>query len=381
MSASTRSNTGSAATSAGGRSPAWWRSAASPSVFSATVFPPVLGPLTTSARRPPRSRSIGTAAAGSSSGCRAASSLTSSETSTGAPRQPRESVPHASARSISAAASTSAASASARAPTASESSRRIRVASSRSAPATSDWRLLSSTTANGSTKRVWPEPDESWTIPGTLRRALAFTASTGPAAALGHELLLQVLAERRVAREPAQLLGDAVAALAQLLPQPPEQRRGDVAEIGAVLLDAALERVGERRQRRVDPRRPLPEQWRELGGLVERAAQREPAAHGRGDPRERVGREHAAARRELRRVAHVCDPLQRRLRGLVEQRDGLRGEGLAPRDLVRLVRRRQAARQRRPRRRAGCLGEPLGDRGEVQCLERVLTHAPSVRAR
>ena len=44
MSASTRSNTGSDALSAGGRNPAWWSSAASPSVFSATVLPPGVRP-------------------------------------------------------------------------------------------------------------------------------------------------------------------------------------------------------------------------------------------------------------------------------------------------------------------------------------------------
>ena len=64
-------------------------------------------------------------------------------------------------------------------PTCADSSRRIRSTSSRSAPAASESRLLSSTTANGSTKSVWPELEESWTMPGTFERALAFTASTG----------------------------------------------------------------------------------------------------------------------------------------------------------------------------------------------------------
>ena len=179
MSASTWSKTGSAAVSAGGRSPDWCSSAASPSVFSATVLPPVFGPLSTSARRPPRSRSIGTADLGSSSGWRAPTSRTSSETSTGAPFQPRESVPSASVRSIRPVASTAAASSAAASPTEADSSRRIRSTSSRSALAASDWRLESSTTSKGSTNSVWPESDASWTIPGTLRRALALTASTG----------------------------------------------------------------------------------------------------------------------------------------------------------------------------------------------------------
>ena len=179
MSARSRSKTGSTARAAGGRRPDWCRSAATPSVFSATVLPPVFGPLMTSARRSPRSRSIGTAVAGSSSGCLAPSSRTSADGSTGAPRQRRDSVPRARTRSSAPVASTSAVSACAFAPADAERSPRIRSASSRSAPAASDWRLLSSTISNGSTNSVCPEPDESWTMPCTLRRALAFSASTG----------------------------------------------------------------------------------------------------------------------------------------------------------------------------------------------------------
>jgi hypothetical protein len=153
--------------------------AASPSVFSATVLPPVFGPLITSARRRPRSRSIGTAVAGSSKGWRAPTSRTSSFTATSAPRHARETEPLATVRSIAAVASTSVSSTSARSPTARDSSRRMRSASSRSSPATSECLLFSSTTSKGSTNSVWPESDESCTMPGTLRRALALTASTG----------------------------------------------------------------------------------------------------------------------------------------------------------------------------------------------------------
>src|SRR6266511_3728860 len=133
----------------------------------------------TSARRAPRSRSIGTAVAGSSSGCRVPTSATWSETSTAVPCQRRETVPHATAMSIAAVASTSAARGSAAAPTAADSSRRIRSTSSRSAAAASERRFVSSTTSNGSTNRVCPEPDASWTMPPIRRRALAFSASTG----------------------------------------------------------------------------------------------------------------------------------------------------------------------------------------------------------
>ncbi len=61
MSASTSSNTGRLAFTAGGRSPHWCISAARPSVFMPTVLPPVFGPDTTTPRMPRRSRSIGTA--------------------------------------------------------------------------------------------------------------------------------------------------------------------------------------------------------------------------------------------------------------------------------------------------------------------------------
>ena len=81
------------------------------------------------------------------------------------------------------------------APTAAESSRRIRATSSRSALSASRSRFESSTTANGSTKSVWPEPELSWTMPGTLPRADARSASTGRPPRVGDEVVLQVLAQ------------------------------------------------------------------------------------------------------------------------------------------------------------------------------------------
>ena len=72
MSARIRSKTGRRAAAAGTRSPHWWSIASRPSVFRATVLPPVFGPETTSARVPASGRSIGTAVAGSSNGWRAA---------------------------------------------------------------------------------------------------------------------------------------------------------------------------------------------------------------------------------------------------------------------------------------------------------------------
>ena len=179
MSARTWSNTGSSTWSAGGRSPHWCSSAASPSVFSATVLPPVFGPEMTTARSSPGSRSIGTAVAGSSSGCLAPRRITPALRVTRVPRHRRERPAHARARSISPVASTRATMPSAWSPTVRESSRRIRVTSSRSALSASRSRLESSTTANGSTNSVCPEPELSWTMPGTAPRADARSARTG----------------------------------------------------------------------------------------------------------------------------------------------------------------------------------------------------------
>ena len=73
MSARIWEKTGSVLPSeAGICSPHWFMAESSPMVFSATVFPPVFGPVMTSvSKSSPRFRSIGTALAGSSSGCRA----------------------------------------------------------------------------------------------------------------------------------------------------------------------------------------------------------------------------------------------------------------------------------------------------------------------
>ena len=68
----------------------------------------------------------------------------------------------------------------------------------------------------------------------------------GPAAALGDEVLLQVVAQRRRAREPAQLLGGALLVVAQLLAQAAQLGRGRVAQPGAVRLDRAVDLLGDR---------------------------------------------------------------------------------------------------------------------------------------
>ncbi len=84
MSTSTRSNSGNTARCAATGMPDCAASAAIPVVFSATVFPPVFGPLITSTRSsPPRKSDMGTMARlslrslSSSTGCRASTSRSS----------------------------------------------------------------------------------------------------------------------------------------------------------------------------------------------------------------------------------------------------------------------------------------------------------------
>ena len=341
MSASTASKTGSAAVSAGGRRPDWCSSAARPSVFSATVLPPVFGPLITSARSPPRSRSIGTAVFGSSSGWRAPTSRTSSETSTGAPRQPRETVPSAIARSIRPAASTACASASACSATAADSSRRIRSASSRSAPAASDWRLLSSTISNGSTKSVWPESEASWTRPGTLLRELALTASTG------RPPRWVTKSSCRCSRMP--LLRTSCSSRSATRCRPVRSSPRSLRSFGEALSFRSEPSCSTARsiasasglQRRVDRGRELAQQRRLL--LLERRAGAQRPGDRVGDVPQRRGGQHPAACRERGDLPDVADPFERRLLGDVEQRDRLGGQRLPARHLAR---RRVTGRQR-----------------------------------
>jgi len=65
----------------------------------------------------------------------------------------------------------------------------------------------------------------------------------GPAGALGDEVLRQVLAERRVACERPQPLGDPPTALPELSSQAPKRRRGAVPQIRAVVLHRARDRL------------------------------------------------------------------------------------------------------------------------------------------
>ena len=70
----------------------------------------------------------------------------------------------------------------------------------------------------------------------------------GPAAALGDEVVLQVLRQCRVAGDLAEALGEPTRALAKGAAEPAELGRRRVAEIRAVLLDRPTDLLGDREQ-------------------------------------------------------------------------------------------------------------------------------------
>ena len=274
--------------------------AASPSVFSATVLPPVFGPLMTSARRPAevevdRHRGRRDRAAGAAR--RAA-----------APRRrcvDRRAAPAARERPQASARSSAADGLDERA------QRAPRCAPTRRGQLAQDpLDLLAlgarpprtagcsrSTIANGSTNSVWPDADASWTIPGTLRARARLHGEHRPAAALGDEVLLQVLAQLRSAASRRS------SSATRCRPSRSSARRrrsvGDALSrrSRAVLLDAAADRVGDARPA---PDRSAP------------ATSARSGATARVRPRARLAAATAVARRSrprrAARAAPACRP-------------------------------------------------------------------------
>ena len=142
----------------------------------------------------------------------------------------------------------------------------------------------------------------------------------GPAAALGDEILLQVLAQAAGPDELLELLVHALPAGAQLDAQLAELWRCRVAQIGAVVLDRALDRLCERRERRVDRGAELPQERRGLLGIVEGGTRAERPADRVGHVPQCPGCEHAAKGRVRRGLTDVVQPFERRLVCRVEQR-------------------------------------------------------------
>jgi hypothetical protein len=253
-------------------------------------LPPVFGPLTTSARRR-RGRGRSARPSGSSSGAaRRAADLVADLDRRAAPA-PRQR-PRASARSTRPRLDERASAA----PLAHERRQlaqdpldllalaRCRLAS----------RLFSSTTANGSTKSVWPELERRGRSRHLAARARAH-GEHGPAAALGDERLLQGVADRSERATRASSSATACARCAARA-QPAQLARRVVAQVGAVLLDAARRSPSRARRGRVDRRDDVVQQ-RSVSAARRARAPARPTVTATRDGAQ-VGRaEHAVARR------------------------------------------------------------------------------------
>ena len=323
MSTRISSKTGSAASSAGGRRPHWCSTAASPSVFSATVLPPVFGPLITSARRLPSSRSIGTADARSSSGCRAPRRTTSSA------RRHERSAPAARER----AAGDHEVELGGRAD---ERDQRLRLGGDERGEVAEDPRHLVALGDLGLAQPVrvldgrerldeerLPRAGRVVHDPGHAPAGRRLQRQHGAAAALGDEVVLEVLGERRVARDLAQPLGQlargprAARGAGGAAPARPSPCRSEPSSSTARPISSATE----------SSETSMPATSSVSAGQV--VARRERAASGRTGPdrpldqRQAPRVERAAARRALGGLGHVGDAAEIRLGRVVEQRDRL----------------------------------------------------------
>ena len=199
----------------------------------------------------------------------------------------------------------------------------------------------------------------------------------GPAAALGHEVVLQMVAQGRVARERAEPIAEPRPALAELAPESAQGRRGRVTEIRAVVLDGLPYRAGDGCEARLDALRERPER-RWAAGAVERRARAEPGGDRRRHRVQRGRVEDAAAGRELDRGPDVACAGEVGLGRLLEHRDRLGGQDVTSNDLVGVGRRRQCAGQVAPGLARRGRREALEDRGELQELEGPWIHRGSV---
>ena len=89
-------------------------------------------------------------------------------------------------------------------------------------------------------------------MPGTLPRADALSASTGRPARVVTKSSCRCSLQLGVAREALEPLGQPRTSLAKLAAEAAKRRRGTVAQVRAVLLDGAVDRLRERAQARVD---------------------------------------------------------------------------------------------------------------------------------
>ena len=205
----------------------------------------------------------------------------------------------------------------------------------------------------------------SWTMPGTLPPGARLHGEHGPAAALGDEVLLQVLAEAAGARE----LPSSSATRCR----PSRSCRAQLAERG--------EALSRRSEPSSSTRGSIESASGASAGSTAAASSRSSgavcsasssAARARSAPPivsatcAARGREHAAAGRERRGLRTSRDAVERRLGGVVEQRDRLRRQRLAARDLAGSGEGTSARASSAPGARRGRVREPLRDRRKLE---------------
>ncbi len=226
---------------------------------------------------------------------------------------------------------------------------------------------------------VWPEPDESCTIPGTRPRAEDFSASTGRpprsvtksscrcSASAGSRAILRSRSASlprpsRSSRRKRRRAGEA------------ESFRSDPSSSTERPISSATESSDG--SMRLDNR----EERRQVAALRNRAVRRHAGADRALDLREAPRVERAAARRQIGSLAHVGCAAELGLGGFVEQRDRLGRLLLAEPHLAGVARRAQRFRQGRSRIARRRSGEPGQDGRKLEELQVMLTHAASVEA-
>ena len=202
----------------------------------------------------------------------------------------------------------------------------------------------------------------------------------GPPRARRDEVVLQVLAQVGVTREALEPLGQPRTSLAKLSAEAAERRRGAVAQVRAVLLDGAVDRLRERTQARVDRIRDGGEA-RCLGEGLERETRSDRLLDRRRDRAKGCGVERAPSLGELGRRPQLADTAELRFCGVVEERDGLGRQPLALGDFLGIVGRHERERFRLSRLARRGRREALQDRRKLEQLEGPRVHPGSLGLR
>ena len=240
-------------------------------------------------------------------------------------------------------------------------------------------------------------------MPGTLRRALAFTASTG------RPPRWVTKSSCRCSRRPPDRTSCSSFSLTRWRPVrswtrslrscgEALSRRSEPSSSIARWIDSAsgvparppqrfpnqpsssIARGSTRRarERRLDRAGELPQERRGLLGVVEGGPRAERPADRVGHVPQRPGCEHAAEGRVRRGLTDVVQAFERRLVRGVEQCDRLGRQRLAASDLAGIGGGHERARELRAVGARGRVREPLRDRRKLECHERVGIHATSV---